>query len=729
MSGGALEPEHRQAGEDLALVGDRGGQHDVVRRDAVRGDHQEAIAQVVHLAHLAAAVKCQPGEFGGGFRHSSDANSGRLGSCRRGEVLGLPAPDALAPARAVAAVHVGGVPPRPAVDVVALSTTEGVDAVVAGAGQHPVVARVRADLVVPGPAVDRVVAPAARDAVVPGLARQAVVAGLAEDRVVVRRRRRCGRSPLRPGRGRPTARPRPRIRAARRRPALRAACRCPWCRRACRCRRRRSSARRGWGHPRRARRQGSRPRSRGTASRAGRGDRHRRRRIPGRSRRGSRRARPTGSTALMTSSPGPACTSSRAVPPTRKSLPAPPYRTSSALFPSTRSLPSPPYRRSPAGPESSTSSPPSPWSDRGRSRRRARRSPLRRRGCRRRCSPSSASLPSPPERWSPAVPPSTLSSPRSPQMRSRASSPSSASFAGAAVDDVAPGAAAHDVLAVTRIDPVRRPAAVDAVVAVGAPQRVGAAGAEDRAAGISRQPAPGPRAAAAAPRSIAADARRRPPMRRRAARSASCRYALRPCTIDVLPDVLPSRLPACIAVTRAAVTDASICEHVVRCSPRTGRSALQDVLHYLDRHRHGRAERRQLVFQRIGRSVLRTSKLCLPSSPPHRWSWRHRRRPTWPHTVEPGETLWSIAAASNLTTRTLAAANGLPDDAQVVIGSTIQIPSVQEGAAALVATGRVAAPSAAPVVAPAPEPAAPEPAGAYTVQPGTPWRASPRAAA
>ena len=88
------------------------------------------------------------------------------------------------------------------------------------------------------------------------------------------------------------------------------------------------------------------------------------------------------------------------------------------------------------------------------------------------------------------------------------------------------------------------------------------------------------------------------------------------------------------------------------------------------------------------------------------------------HTVEPGETLWSIAAASNLTTRTLAAANGLPDDAQVVVGSTIQVPSVQEGAAALVETGRVAAPSAAPVVAPAPEPAAPEPAGAYTVQPG-----------
>jgi N-acetylmuramoyl-L-alanine amidase len=114
---------------------------------------------------------------------------------------------------------------------------------------------------------------------------------------------------------------------------------------------------------------------------------------------------------------------------------------------------------------------------------------------------------------------------------------------------------------------------------------------------------------------------------------------------------------------------------------------------------------------------LRTSKLCflvavalLVVATPAQASVAH--------TIEPGETLWSIAAASNLTTRTLAAANGLPDDAQVVVGSTIQVPSEQEGAAALVQTGRVAAPSTAPVVAPAPEPGAPQPAGGYTVQPG-----------
>jgi soluble lytic murein transglycosylase-like protein len=81
------------------------------------------------------------------------------------------------------------------------------------------------------------------------------------------------------------------------------------------------------------------------------------------------------------------------------------------------------------------------------------------------------------------------------------------------------------------------------------------------------------------------------------------------------------------------------------------------------------------------------------------------------HTVEPGETLWSIAAASNLTTRTVASANGLPADAQVIAGTTIQIPSEAEGAAALAAEG-------APVVSGAEQSGAPDPAGAYTVQPG-----------
>src|SRR5438270_10615143 len=53
------------------------------------------------------------------------------------------------------------------------------------------------------------------------------------------------------------------------------------------------------------------------------------------------------------------------------------------------------------------------------------------------------------------------------------------------------------------------------------------------------------------------------------------------------------------------------------------------------------------------------------------------------HVVQPGETLWSIAAANNFTTRALAAANGLSENSSVVLGKTITIPSVAEAAAAL----------------------------------------------
>ena len=87
------------------------------------------------------------------------------------------------------------------------------------------------------------------------------------------------------------------------------------------------------------------------------------------------------------------------------------------------------------------------------------------------------------------------------------------------------------------------------------------------------------------------------------------------------------------------------------------------------------------------------------------------------HTVGPGETLWSIAAQSNLTTRTLAVYNGLSPDAHVVLGSTIKVPSPAEGGAALTAAGMAPAPTvpAAPARAAAEGPA---PQGGYTVRPG-----------
>ena len=46
------------------------------------------------------------------------------------------------------------------------------------------------------------------------------------------------------------------------------------------------------------------------------------------------------------------------------------------------------------------------------------------------------------------------------------------------------------------------------------------------------------------------------------------------------------------------------------------------------------------------------------------------------HVVQPGETLWTIAAANNLTTRTVAAYNGLSEDSQVVLGTTIMVPTL-----------------------------------------------------
>jgi soluble lytic murein transglycosylase-like protein len=95
-----------------------------------------------------------------------------------------------------------------------------------------------------------------------------------------------------------------------------------------------------------------------------------------------------------------------------------------------------------------------------------------------------------------------------------------------------------------------------------------------------------------------------------------------------------------------------------------------------------------------------------------------------PHVVQPGETLWSIAAANNLTTRTVAAFNGLSENSQVVLGSTIQVPSTTEGYAALQQAGLVAAtpaasaPAASAASAPAAAPSAPKPLGGYTVRPG-----------
>src|SRR4051794_40149274 len=84
-----------------------------------------------------------------------------------------------------------------------------------------------------------------------------------------------------------------------------------------------------------------------------------------------------------------------------------------------------------------------------------------------------------------------------------------------------------------------------------------------------------------------------------------------------------------------------------------------------------------------------------------------------PHVVGPGESLWSIAAANNFTTRALAAANGLSEDSAVVLGSTIQIPSVGEASSALQSAGVTQAPAAGGGAA-----GGGAAGGGYAVQPG-----------
>lgn len=82
-----------------------------------------------------------------------------------------------------------------------------------------------------------------------------------------------------------------------------------------------------------------------------------------------------------------------------------------------------------------------------------------------------------------------------------------------------------------------------------------------------------------------------------------------------------------------------------------------------------------------------------------------------PHTVLPGETLWSIAAANNFTTDSLAAYNGLSPETQVYTGETIQIPTESEAAGAVAGTASSTTATSSTTTA--------SPTGtAHTVQPG-----------
>ena len=64
-----------------------------------------------------------------------------------------------------------------------------------------------------------------------------------------------------------------------------------------------------------------------------------------------------------------------------------------------------------------------------------------------------------------------------------------------------------------------------------------------------------------------------------------------------------------------------------------------------------------------------------------------------PHTVLPGESLWSISAANGLSVDSLAAYNGLAGDAGLMAGTTINVPAVGESGAAASVTVAPAAPA------------------------------------
>ena len=73
-----------------------------------------------------------------------------------------------------------------------------------------------------------------------------------------------------------------------------------------------------------------------------------------------------------------------------------------------------------------------------------------------------------------------------------------------------------------------------------------------------------------------------------------------------------------------------------------------------------------------------------------------------PHTVLPGESLWSISAANGLSVGTLAGYNGLAEDAGLIAGTNITVPTlgVDVAAAPAAATTAVPAPGMSAVPSP-----------------------------
>jgi LysM repeat protein len=73
----------------------------------------------------------------------------------------------------------------------------------------------------------------------------------------------------------------------------------------------------------------------------------------------------------------------------------------------------------------------------------------------------------------------------------------------------------------------------------------------------------------------------------------------------------------------------------------------------------------------------------------------------FPHTVLPGESLWSISVANGLSVQTVAAYNGLSLDAPLLVGTTVYVPTAAEaGLPAAAAAPTTQAPGMATIPSP-----------------------------
>lgn len=72
----------------------------------------------------------------------------------------------------------------------------------------------------------------------------------------------------------------------------------------------------------------------------------------------------------------------------------------------------------------------------------------------------------------------------------------------------------------------------------------------------------------------------------------------------------------------------------------------------------------------------------------------------FPHTVLPGESLWSISVANNLSVHTVAAYNGLSLDAPLLVGTTVYVPTAAEAGFPAAAAPTTQAPGMATIPSP-----------------------------